>query len=102
MLDNKDARLKPNMLTSLRIRDYLNDNALVVPSIILKKDFNGTFLFLARQNESGIIAVKQYVTPGLTVQDMTMVEGGLTVGEQVITQGYNLVTDGTEVRVINP
>ncbi len=32
-LDNPGEKLKPNMLTSVRIQDYEDKNALVVPSI---------------------------------------------------------------------
>ena len=94
---NKDEKYKPNMLTSVRIEDYRNDKALVVPSIVLKQDFNGTFLFVISEGENGSVARKQYVSPGVTVQDKTMIEEGLSAGDMVIIKGYNLVSDGSPV-----
>ena len=100
-LDNPGERLKPNMLTSIRIQDYEDKNALVVPSIILKQDFNGTFLFCASHSEGSSKARKVYVESGITVQDMTKINKGLAPEDLVITKGYNLVGDGTPVRIVN-
>jgi hypothetical protein len=52
-MKNAGERLKPNMLTSVRIQDYRNEQAMVVPSFILRQDFNGTFLFKAME-ENGV------------------------------------------------
>lgn len=100
-LDNPGKKLKPNMLTSVRIKDYEDKNALVVPSIILKQDFNGTFLFCVSKEEGSSKARKVYVESGITVQDLTRIESGLSPEDLVISKGYNLVGDGTPVRVVN-
>lgn len=100
LVDNKDQLLKPNMLSSLRIRDFGTDDALVVPSIILKEDFNGTFLFRINETSAGPKAEKVYVKTGRTVQDVTMITEGIRKGDQVIVAGYNLVSDEVPVRVI--
>ena len=100
-LDNPGEKLKPNMLTSVRIQDYEDKNALVVPSIILKQDFNGTFLFCVSEAEGSSKARKVYVESGITVQDITRIESGLGPKDLVITKGYNLVGDGTPVRIVN-
>ena len=99
-LDNPGEKLKPNMLTSMKIEDYRNDSAMVVPSISLKEDFEGVFLFTAEDRGSGPRAVKQYVTPGRTVQDKTMIEKGIETGDRVIIKGYNLVSDGSPVNIV--
>ena len=99
-LKNRGEKLKPNMLTSVRIQDYRNDNALVVPSSILRQDFNGTFLFKVVEVDGTSIAKKVYVKRGITVQDQTMITEGLSAGDLVITRGFNLVVDGTRLRII--
>lgn len=100
-LDNPGSKLKPNMLTSVRIRDYENKNALVVPSIVLKQDFNGTFLFSVPEGEGPAKARKVYVESGITVQDQTMIVSGILPEDLVITKGYNLVGDGSLVSIVN-
>lgn len=101
-LNNGGEKLKPNMLTSVRIKDYENDNALVVPSNVLRQDFNGTFLFRVTEANGTSNAQKVYVNRGITVQDQTMITEGLSAGDQVITRGFNLVSDGTGIRIIQP
>ncbi len=101
VLDNKHELLKPNMLTTVRITDYSEENALVVPTIILKEDFQGTFLYRSVEEGNKNIAQKVYVERGITVQDQTMIVDGLNPGNAVIIKGYNLVSDGTSLKVIN-
>ena len=101
ILDNKDERLKPNMLTTVRITDYSENNAMVVPTIILKEDFKGTFLFLSAAEGEKNVAQKVYVERGITVQDQTMILDGINPGDNVIIKGYNLVSDGTLLKINN-
>ncbi len=101
-LKNPREKLKPNMLTSVRIQDYKNNSSLVVPSNILRQDFNGTFLFRISDENGSSKAQKVYVKRGITVQDQTMITEGLSAGDLVITKGFNLVSEGSPVRVINP
>jgi RND family efflux transporter MFP subunit len=100
-LDNPQEKLKPNLLTSVRIQDFADDRALVVPSSILRQDFNGTFLFRVSSENGKKIAEKVYVMPGTTVQDQTLISEGLSPGDKVITKGFNLVSNGSPVRMTN-
>jgi len=100
-IPNQAEKLKPNMLTTVRIRDFESDEAMVVPSIILKEDFNGTFLFIISGGEGEQMARKVYVERGITVQDRTMITGGINTGDLVVTSGYNLIGDQSPVRISN-
>lgn len=96
-LHNKDQKLKPNMITKIRLNDFTEEQALVVPSYIIKQDFTGSFLYVAEKQEGKHIAKKTYVTPGITYNNQTMVIDGLDKDEEVIVVGYNLVSGGTEI-----
>jgi membrane fusion protein, multidrug efflux system len=98
---NPGYLLKPNMISSVRIREYSDPGALTVPSIILKQDFNGTFLFRVKSNGATEVAEKVYVQTGRTVQDITKISEGINEGDRVIIAGYNIVGDGEAVSVIN-
>lgn len=99
ILQNKNQRLKPNMLTTVRISDYTEERAMVVPSIVIKEDFNGSFLYQTVLDGNKTIARKVYVERGITVQDQTMIVSGISAGDEVIVKGYNLVSDGTIVKI---
>ncbi len=101
IIKNRNEKYKPNMLTSVRINDYTDNAALVVPAIVLKQDFNGTFLFRAANSDQGTIAEKVYVKTGITVQDKTTIIEGLIPEDRVIIKGYNLVSNGSPVSITN-
>ena len=93
--------LKPNMIASIEINDYVKDSALVVPSIIIKKDFEKQFLFIAEKNDSTTIAKKVYVETGRSYKDQTIISKGVNIGDKIIVKGYNIVSNGSEVSINN-
>lgn len=101
-LDNVRGQIKPNQIAMLSIRDFESKNAFVVPSIVLKQDSKGTFLFVASKNEDGkVVATKTYVETGLSYNDRTMVTKGLNKGHEVITAGFNQIGNGSLIEVRN-
>ncbi|PKP35177.1 MAG: hypothetical protein CVU00_03460 [Bacteroidetes bacterium HGW-Bacteroidetes-17] len=98
-INNKNGMLKPNGLALIRINDFSSDATLVVPSIIIKQDIKGSFLYVAEQANSLLISKKRYVKTGASFMDQTMIVEGLSVGEKVIIEGYNLISDGSEIKI---
>lgn len=99
LLDNDDEKLKPNMVAVLKIKDFFADAALVVPSIIIKNDMQGPYLYVMEGREGQGKARKTYVTPGVSEGSNTMITAGLEPGQQVIIQGYNLAKNGMDIKV---
>ena len=96
-LGNPDQMIKPNLASVVKIRDYYNESAVVIPSLLIKKDFKGDYTFIA-ENVNGInLARKVYVSLGVTNNNMTEVTDGLQAGTKVISEGFNQVSDGTIV-----
>ena len=100
-LDNTENILRPNMITQIKLNDFSADAALVVPSYVIKQDFTGWFLYLAQKNGTSFIAKKTYVKPGNTYQNETMILEGVSPDDEVITVGYNLVSGGSEISILN-
>jgi RND family efflux transporter MFP subunit len=100
-LKNPDERIKPNQLAELRINDFSADSALVIPSITIKQDISGYYVYQVKDETEGPRASKLYITPGRSAEEYTMVVEGLQPGMKIITEGYNLVKDGTEVKVLS-
>ena len=100
-INNQNEMLKPNLIATVRISDFQTDSALVVPSIIIKEDTKGKFLFVAKKQAGNYIAEKKYVITGMNNDDQTMLKSGVSKGDMVITEGYNLVSDGGTVIIKN-
>ncbi len=98
-LANPQGKLKPNQIATLKLRDYKIDNALVVPSIIVRKDLNGDFLFVVENQNGKNKASKKYVTVGKTFEGNSEIAKGLLIGQEVLIEGYNLVRNGSLIEI---
>ena len=99
-LENEDNALRPNLMGELKMRISEIPNALVVPSLLVKKDFNGEFIFVATKNQNNRqIAEKRYITTTIKDNNKTVVSEGLEPGDQIITSGFAQVTEGTPLNI---
>jgi membrane fusion protein, multidrug efflux system len=101
LIDNPGERYKPNMMASLGIVTYTSAAVLAVPSILIKQDVQGHYLYTAETSNGDLVARKVYVERGPDGEGRTMIKSGLSPGDQVIQNGHNLVTDGSLVRIEN-
>ncbi len=98
-INNPDKLLKPNLLAVIRIKDYTNPKALVVPSFVLRQDIQGYYLYVVEQVDGQPVAHKKYVKIGKSFQNKTEVVSGLKPGETIITYGYNNVANGSVLNI---
>lgn len=96
-LMNKDNLIKPNMDAVVKLRDYVAENAIVIPSLLIKEDFKGKYTYIAAQKGDTLTAKKLYITTGVSDNNMTEVTSGLTPDMKVITEGFAQVVDGTPI-----
>jgi len=100
-LDNSDQKILPNLICRIKISDYRNKAALLVPSPALKKDFNGWFLYKTTVRDDKKFATKVYVEPGISFENNTEVLKGLAPGDEIITVGFNQVAGGRLIKVVS-
>ena len=98
-LNNRDNSIKPNLVSIIKIRDYIAKDAVVVPNLLVKEDFKGQYTFVVNQDAKEPRAKKIYVKTGVSQNNMTEVIEGLVSGEKIITEGYTQVVDGTRIRI---
>jgi membrane fusion protein, multidrug efflux system len=99
-INNPDEQFKPNMVASVSIRSFSTDQALVVPSFMIKQDIQGFFVYVATEDAEGDqVAQKIYIERGLSGEGQTMVISGIEPGDRLITQGHNRVSNGTLINI---
>jgi len=98
-ISNIESKLKPNILSIIKINDYSTEQAMLIPSILMKQDRKGSYIYQVISGSEKLIARKVYIEPGVSYQDQTEVNNGLNTGDIIITEGYNLVSDGSEIRI---
>lgn len=101
LLDNVEDKLKPNIIALVRMSDYQTDSALTVPSQVIQRDTKGSYVYIVNDGQEGKVAKKTYITPGKT-NDQNEIEvlEGLEPGMQVIVDGYNMVNEGSAIRIV--
>lgn len=98
-INNEDKKLLPNLISKIKLNDFSTQDALVVPSYLIKQDVKGSYLFIVESQEGKETVKKVYITTGISYENKTMITKGLSSGDRVIVSGYNLVTNGAEVTV---
>lgn len=96
-LNNPDNMIKPNMISILKIRDYFANKAIVIPSLLIKRDFKGEYTFIVDAGGDVKKAKKVYIKSGVSNNNMTEITEGLEPGMLVISEGFEQVIDGTPV-----
>jgi membrane fusion protein (multidrug efflux system) len=100
-MNNIKNQLKPNQLAVMKINDFYIEKALVVPSIIIRQDIKGYYVYHVTKNDKNQdVASKVYVETGQSYQDKTMILSGLNKGMKIILEGYNLVKSGSLVNIL--
>lgn len=98
---NPNGEIKPNMLVNMRLKVYDQKDVLLVPTILVRQDLEGSFLYIARPHDGEYFATKTYVKTGRSDGTHSIIEEGLEPGDLVIDNGYNQVNDGTKLQIEN-
>ncbi len=94
-IDNPGERFKPNMVASLNIKSFSEDDVIVIPTMLIKQDIQGHFVYTAQQNNNGTwVAHRSYIERGADSEGRTMIKSGLKEGDLLIVQGHNQLTEG--------
>ena len=99
--NNIGFTLKPNQVTVLKLRDYFNPEAYIIPTKLVQRDDQGTFIFALTTKGEQRFAQKLHVTVGYSYNSNTEVVHGIEGNEMIVDKGFRELTDGVEVLVSN-
>lgn len=102
-LSNKDKKLKPNLTAKIKINDYTNTNALLIPQSIISENAKGEqYIYLVKnRKENSGVAKKVIIETGQIQGDFVEVLKGLKNGDETVREGARSIQDGQEVKIIN-
>ncbi len=95
----QEKGLKPNMLAVITINDYSNPEAITVPQNVVQETGSEHFLFVAEERDGGWVARRRTVIPGENYADRIEIREGLSVGEVVVTFGFQNLADGQPISI---
>ncbi|MDQ3110958.1 MAG: efflux RND transporter periplasmic adaptor subunit [Bacteroidota bacterium] len=92
MLPSREEGIVPNMISVIKINDYTNDSAIVIPLSAVQQTSDGkTFVYVAVQDKAGkMVAEKRLVTYEMTYNGFAEIKTG-----QGLNPGDKLITDGS-------
>ncbi|NOQ91973.1 MAG: efflux RND transporter periplasmic adaptor subunit [Flavobacteriaceae bacterium] len=103
-IPNKEKNIKPNLTAKLKINDYTNPNALLIPQSIISENANGqqyVYVIKTKENSDKTVAEKVIIQTGRTQGDVIEVLTGLNNGDEIIKEGARSVSNGQKVKILN-
>lgn len=97
---NHKSALRPNMLAIITAHDYKDDNAISVPTKLVRNDGLKDYILTIKTNGQKKNVEKKAVIIEREFASNTIIKSGLVSGDEIITEGYNTVIEGDEVKVI--
>lgn len=98
-INTTDAELHPNMIAVVKVNDYINKSARVVPMNLVQRDESGTFLYVAVADGKRFVAKRKIITTGISYNGLIEVKDGLTDSDLVISTGYQNISEGEDIGV---
>ncbi|MCF7567411.1 efflux RND transporter periplasmic adaptor subunit [Sabulilitoribacter arenilitoris] len=101
-LDNKDKSIKPNLTAKLKINDYTNDKAILIPQSIISENAKGEqYVYtISDKSENKGVVNRVIIETGKTQGDNIEVLSGIKDGTEIVNEGARSVKDGQEVKII--
>jgi membrane fusion protein (multidrug efflux system) len=99
-LDNKSNILKPNLLATIRIKDFEKDSVVVLPEAMIQQTPAGEdFVYLLTKKDGHHYVNKKVIKTGMSYKNMVMIKKGLNGNEEIVEKGARSVKDGQRVVV---
>ncbi|MBV8186716.1 MAG: MdtA/MuxA family multidrug efflux RND transporter periplasmic adaptor subunit [Alphaproteobacteria bacterium] len=95
VFDNTDENLFPNQFVNVRLLVDTVTDAVVVPVAAIQRGPLGTFVYLAKADDTVTIRV---VELGVSDGEKQQILSGLQVGDQVVIDGLDRLREGAKIR----
>ena len=102
-IPNLDGEIKPNLTAKLRLNDYSNSNAILIPQSIISENAKGQqFIYIVKDDKekNQVYAERLVIETGKTNGDFIEVTKNLDANVEVILEGARSVNNGQVVKVI--
>ena len=100
-LENPEGIIKPNLNARIRIIDYSNPKALMIPRRIIRENAEGAYFVFALINpedEKGYTAAQRFVKLGKSKGDLIEITAGIAVNDLLIDEGVSQIESDQKVK----
>jgi len=103
-VSNFNGNIKPNLTAKLKLNDYTNENAVLIPQSIISENAKGAqFIYVVKnkKEDNEAVAERLIIETGKTQGDFIEVTKNLAAGAEIVMEGARSVNNGQVVKVIN-
>jgi RND family efflux transporter MFP subunit len=93
------ARLRPNMVATVRIQNYGRQNATVLPVDLIQHDEENAYVLVVGRSGNKAVAQKRVIKTGQTYNGKQEIVSGLKPGDEVISAGYQNLNEGQTLKI---
>ncbi|SCY38576.1 RND family efflux transporter, MFP subunit [Nonlabens sp. Hel1_33_55] len=102
---NEKKNVKPNLTARLRINDYTNNDAILIPLAVISENQDGEqYVMIATDRQAGddfdtAVAKRKLIETGKTTENMIEVKSGLNSGDMIIVEGARSIKEDQRIRI---
>lgn len=96
-IDNSKLLLRAGMFVKADIVVERVESAIVIPKDIIMSNRRNKFVYVVERNT----AVRRFVETGIEDEDNIQIVSGLSVGDNLVTRGYETLRDNAKVKIQN-
>jgi len=98
-IQGEGSKYRPNMVAVLKVVDYKNPTAVILPINSLLSSGNETYVYVVAKENNRDVAKKRVVTSGKTYDGWAEITGGLQAGDRVVTTGQFEIVEGSAINI---
>jgi multidrug efflux pump subunit AcrA (membrane-fusion protein) len=102
-VSNTSSKLKQGMFAKVKIITEQKDNIVKIPAASVIRRFGEEYVYVVEKDPSNPefnIVTKRVIVPGINIDGIMEIQGGLAQDEEVVIRGQTLLDDGSRVNVI--
>ena len=97
--NNQASKLRPNMVATVRIQNYGQNNATVLPVDLIQHDEENAYVLVVNREGGKATAAKRVIKTGQTYNGKQEITSGLKSGDEVISAGYQNLNEGQLLKI---
>ena len=101
-IPENNYKIKPNLNVKIRVNDYTNENAILILLNHINIDSNNDeYVYKIIKEDGKNYALKTIVQTGRNNGDFIEVLKGVSIGDEIVSEGARKITNNSEVKIIN-
>ena len=101
-IPDNDYKIKPNLNVKIRVNDYTNENAILILLNHINIDSNNDeYVYKIIKKDGKNYASKTIIETGRNNGDFIEVLKGISISDEIVSEGARKITNNSEVKIIN-